>query len=174
MNAIDLLVEQHDEVEALFDELESATSPERKAELFARLADNLAAHAKIEEAIFYPAVREKQTEAILLESTEEHLSIKRLLADLLELDPGDDRFDAKLEVMKEQVDHHAREEEEGELFPKVRKLLDSNELDGLGGEMLSLFESLLEQQPRSLVPAETDAAAPLDARDAQPDTTAIA
>jgi hypothetical protein len=103
----------------------------------------------------------KQTEDMLLESVEEHLAIKRVLADLIALDVDDDQFDAKLEVMKEEVEHHAREEEEGELFPKVEKLIASEELDALGQEMLSKFEELLVAQPRMQVPKETRAAAKL-------------
>jgi hypothetical protein len=161
MNALELLTAQHDEVDALFAEIEETDDAEEKAQLFDELADSLAAHAKIEETIFYPAVMAKQTEEILLESVEEHLSIKRVLADLLELDVEDEHFDAKLSVMKEQIEHHARVEEEGELFPKLKKLLSVDELDGLGGEMLRRYVELLDEEPARSVPGEIDQAAPL-------------
>lgn len=161
MNALDLLKEQHDEVDQLFTLIEEAQDPDEKEDLFAELADNLAAHAEMEERLFYPAVMAKQTEELLLESVEEHLSIKRVLADLMELDPGDEHFDAKLNVAKEQVAHHARVEEEGELFPKVRKLMSADELEGLGSEMARFFEELLEDDPRLDIPGQTDHAAPL-------------
>ena len=64
--------------------------------------------------------------------------------------------------MKEQVDHHAREEEEGELFPEVKKLISADDLVALGQEMLSKFEELLGAQPRLQVPEEITAAASLD------------
>lgn len=159
MNATDLLKEQHDEVDDLIEMIEKGA--ENKAELFRELADKLAAHATIEEKLFYPAVKAKQTEEILIESTEEHLSIKRVLADMLELDCDDEHFDAKLSVMKEQIEHHAREEEEGELFPKVKKLLSSDELEGLGNDMQVMFEELLDGEPRKNVPEETAEAAPI-------------
>jgi hemerythrin superfamily protein len=161
MNALDLLIEQHDEVDSLISMLENAKDAGKKAELFAELADKLAAHATIEEKLFYPAVMAKQTEEILVESVEEHLQIKRLLADMLELDPDDDHFDAKLAVMKEGIEHHAREEEEKELFPKVKKLLGKDDLEALGGEMSAMFEELLEGEPRLNVPSETGEAAPI-------------
>jgi len=161
MNAIDLLKLQHVEVDDMFVEIEKTGSGRRKQELFVKLADNLAAHVKIEESIFYPAVLAKQTEEILLESNEEHLSIKRVLADLLDLDLDDEQFDAKLSVMKEQVEHHTHGEEERDLFPKVKHLLSADELDALGGEMLCLFEQLLETAPRTRVPFEIEAAASL-------------
>lgn len=160
-NAIELLTSQHDEVDELFAMIEKTDDAERKRAYFVELADKLAAHAKIEETLFYPTVMAKQTREILVESAEEHLSIKRVLADLLELDVEDEQFAAKISVMKEQVEHHAREEEEGKLFPKVKKLLDGDELAALGGEMLSLFEQLLEGDPRNDVPSETVEATPI-------------
>ena len=160
MNALDLLIEQHDEVEDLFDMIEKA-SGEKKTELFEELADKLAAHATIEEKLFYPTVKRKETAELLMESSEEHLAIKRVLADLIEMDTDDEHFDAKLTVMREEVDHHAREEEEEKLFPKVRKLMSSEELEALGGEMEALFEQLLSEEPRMSVADETDHAAPI-------------
>jgi hemerythrin superfamily protein len=159
MDALKLLETQHDEVDELFGRIESADDVATKAQLFEELADKLAAHAKIEELHFYPAVVSSKTEDLLIESTEEHLQIKRVLADLLELDPEDKRFDAKLKVMKEEVTHHARKEEEGELFPKVKKLLSEDSLEALGAEMERAFEELLEGAPRCDVPAETSQAA---------------
>ncbi|MBA3540381.1 MAG: hemerythrin domain-containing protein [Deltaproteobacteria bacterium] len=164
MNALALLKKQHDEVDALIARIETASKAKdtrRKQAAFLQLADNLAAHVKIEETIFYPAVTAKQLEDTLLESLEEHLSIKRVLTDLLEIDIDDPRFDAKLSVMKETNEHHTREEEEKELFPEVAKLLDSNELERLGDEMLAKFESLMMGAPRDKVATETAEAAPL-------------
>ncbi|MDQ3296244.1 MAG: hemerythrin domain-containing protein [Myxococcota bacterium] len=157
LNALDLLVMQHDQVEELISQLEEDDlEVDKKRVLFRELADNVAAHATMEEQIFYPAIRAKQTEEILLESTEEHLAIRRVLADLLETDLDDPRFEARLSVLKEQIEHHAREEEEKELFPKLRRLMPAEELDALGSEMLALFERLMTQDPRLEVPKQTD------------------
>jgi hemerythrin superfamily protein len=162
INALDLLMEQHTEVDRLIEKIEKADRPELKRELFVQLADKVAAHATIEEKLFYPSVMAKQTHELLLESVEEHLAVKRVLADMLALDVEDEHFDAKLTVMKELLRHHAHDEEEGELFPKVRKLLSSDELAGLGNELLAMFEMLLERgQPRMIVPTETAEAAQL-------------
>ena len=89
MNAIDLLESQHREVAKLFPRIEKAASPAAKEALFAEIADKLAVHAAIEEHHFYPAVKAKRTEDILLEALEEHLGIKRVLADLLETEASD-------------------------------------------------------------------------------------
>jgi hemerythrin superfamily protein len=161
MNAIKLLKQQHDEVDELIETIEKAKSSRAKEAAFLELADKLAAHAKVEESLFYPAVMAKQTEDMLLESVEEHLQIKRVLADLLDLDIDDEHFDAKLSVMKEEIEHHAREEEEGDLFPKVKKLFSADELEGLGNDMMAMFETLLTGAPRKSVPSETDKAASL-------------
>lgn len=95
MNAVAKLERQHREMEELFAKLERADRDERKQKLFTQIADKLAVHASIEEEAFYPAVKAKRTEDILLESLEEHLGIKRVLADLINLDAGDETFDAK-------------------------------------------------------------------------------
>ena len=123
MNAIDLLKSQHREVAKLFSKLEKASKAADKTELFEEIADKLAVHAAIEEHHFYPAVKAKRTEDILLESLEEHLGIKRVIADLLEVSAEDETFDAKAKVLKEQVEHHV-EVEESDLFPKVKRLFD--------------------------------------------------
>ncbi|HUS30327.1 MAG TPA: hemerythrin domain-containing protein [Kofleriaceae bacterium] len=162
IDALELLTSQHDEVEMLFSEIEDSDDADEKAELFRELADKLAAHSTMEEKLFYPSVMAENTADALLEATEEHLAAKRILADMLEMDPDDDRFDAKLSVLKENVRHHAREEEEGKLFPKVRRMFSADELAGLGNDCLAFFEQLLERNPRMNVPAETAEAAPLD------------
>lgn len=160
IDALELLTEQHDKVDDLIAQLEDDDlDPNKKATVFRELADNLAAHSAMEEKLFYPAVRAKQTQEILLESTEEHLAIKRVLADLLETRLDDERFDAKLAVLKEEVEHHAREEEEDILFPKVRQFFDQEELIALGSEMIALFEALMAKEPRKDVRAQTGKAA---------------
>ena len=161
MNAIELLKNQHEEAKALFKKIESA-GDEEKQELFERLADALAVHATIEEKHFYPATKNARTEELLQEAVEEHLAVKRLIADLLEMTPEDPQFDAKIAVLKENVEHHV-EEEESELFPKVRKMLDMDELEDLGMVMEDMAEDLKASgAPRDAVPMETGSAAPLE------------
>jgi hypothetical protein len=161
LDVLQILASQHTEVDDLFEKLEAGGGD--RAALFSELADKLAAHATVEEKIFYPACMATQTSELLHESVEEHLEVKRLLADMLELDPEDDEdeFEAKLSVLKENVSHHAHAEEEGKLFPMLRKLLSSDERAALGNDVLALFEALIEQSPRFHVPEETGEAAPL-------------
>jgi hemerythrin superfamily protein len=161
MDAIELLDAQHRDVERLFSQLEGARG-ERKARLFRELADLLAIHATIEENHFYPMVKTSDTEDLVMESLEEHLAVKRLLADLMKLSPEVEEFDAKLTVLEEQVEHHVKEERE-ELFPQVRRLLDAEQREAIGQIMTATIVGV--QSPRLDVPLQTRAAPPLEPRE---------
>src|SRR5688500_20212022 len=130
MDAIKFLIDQHRKLEAQMKTAVDAQEPKARAASLARVGDDLTKHITSEEELFYPAVRAKRTEDILLESLEEHLSLKRVLADLLALAPGDDKFEPKLHVLVEQAEHHHEEEEE-HLFPKAGKILAAAQLDAL-------------------------------------------
>ncbi|HEX8115004.1 MAG TPA: hemerythrin domain-containing protein [Kofleriaceae bacterium] len=158
-DVLELLSAQHREVDDLLEKLEQGNG-DREA-LFVELADKLAAHAAAEEKVFYPSVMAEQTSALLHESVEEHLAIKRVLADLIAMKVDDDEFQAKLAVLKEEVSHHAHEEEEGKLFPELRAALSRDELAALGNEFLVVFETLMQSHPYRNVPGETKEAAPL-------------
>ena len=161
MDAIDLLRMQHQQMEHAMAQLLGIEDTAKKKAAFSDFADELTVHIASEEQIFYPAVKAARTEDILLESLEEHLSLKRFLADLIEMDAASQTFDAKFKVLKEQAEHHHREEEE-HLFPRSRKLLDAERLDALGNEMLALQRKLDRQgEPRELVADQTGTAAPL-------------
>jgi len=159
MNAISLLIQQHRQMEEMFESAMKAAGKQR-AKLCGDVSDALMSHVSIEEKLFYPAVRAKRTEDALLESLEEHLSLKRLVTDLLDLDASDPRYESKLHVLKEQAEHHHEEEEE-KLFPQVKKLLTEDELDELGDVMETAQLKLLAGQPRELARTQTDAAAAL-------------
>jgi len=162
MDAIKLLKDQHAEVNALFEKYDglSERAKKTKLQLFEKIADRLAAHDAIEERIFYPSVKTEDTEAELLESLEEHLSAKRVIADLLETSIQDETFDAKMTVLKELFSHHRREEERT-LFPQVKKDLEADTLQELGSRMEAMFDTLMDKSPRREVPRQTDAAPPL-------------
>jgi hemerythrin superfamily protein len=161
MDGVQFLIDQHRSLEARMKRLQDARSSSERATLLAEVGDHLTVHITSEEEIFYPAVRAARTEDILLESLEEHLSLKRLLADLLELAPDATTFEPKFKVLKEQAEHHHKEEEE-HLFPKVRTLMDAAARDALGERMSALQQRLQrEGAPREAVADQTDEAAPL-------------
>lgn len=161
MDAVELLIQQHREIEARLDRLLDSHDPAQRAALLAEVGDHLSVHIASEEQVFYPAVKARRTEDILLESLEEHLSLKRLLADLIEMAPAEKTWSAKAKVLQEQCEHHHEEEEE-HLFPKVGALLDDAERLALGGRMLALQQELrAEGAPREAVAEQTEKAAPL-------------
>ena len=161
-DVLEILATQHAEVDMLIEKIEKRDGNRRV--LFTELADKLAAHATIEEKIFYPAVMARETDDMLHEAVEEHLALKRILADMIAMRVDDEEFEAKLSVLKEQVTHHAHKEEEAKLFPKVKRMLSADELAALGNEVLVMFEDLMKSHPYKNVPAETDAAAELPRR----------
>jgi len=136
LDAVDLLTRQHRTLEATMKALKASTDDAERAALLARAGDDLTVHLASEEEIFYPAVRERSTEDILLESLEEHLSLKRLLADLIALPLSAPTFDAKFQVLKEQAYHFAR------TGKKVRARLEdvTDLVHQRVGEMDALYE----------------------------------
>jgi len=160
VEATKLLKKQHDEVKELFKQFEAAEEESEKQELFEQIADDFAAHGEIEEKIFYPAVYVGPLKEKLQEAVEEHLAAKRVAADLLDMEPSDEQFDAKMTVLKELIEHHV-EEEEGELFPLVRQNFAREELEALGDQMEQMFEQLQQDEPREAIRSETDHAPPL-------------
>lgn len=159
-DVLEILISQHREVDELM-ELLLKGEGDRQA-LFTELANNLAAHATVEEEVFYPAIMAKETKDMLNESLEEHLAIRRLLSDLITMKLDDEGYKAKLHVLKEQVDHHAHKEEEDELFPKVKDMFSSDERAAIGNELLVMFTELMATHPYKNVPSETAAAAELE------------
>ena len=147
MDAIEQLESDHQEVKALFDEynelVDSDGSDGDKQAVAQEICAKLTAHALVEEELFYPAARDALDEPDLInEATVEHASAKDLIAQIEASDPSDEMFDAKVKVLGEYIEHHVREEE-GEMFPKVRKT--DMDLDDLGAEMFSRKEELLAE-----------------------------
>jgi hypothetical protein len=142
MNAFELLKKDHENVSALFKQIEAA-SETNKTGLFARLKNELDVHAHIEETIFYPVLEATaETREITLEAYEEHNVVKDLLAELESYGTPDDEWDAKLTVLKENVEHHV-EEEEGEMFDKAADVLSQDQIEQLGDQMAAEKQQLM-------------------------------
>lgn len=154
MDAITLLKEDHRTVEQLFKRFEQAgdRAHVQKRQIVDRIIQELSVHAAIEEQVFYPVARTTvpDTEDIALESLEEHHVVKWLLEELVDMDPAQERFDAKVTVLIENVRHHV-EEEENEFFPMVRKALGRNELADLG-ETLADAKASAPTRPHPRMP----------------------
>ncbi|MDX2023698.1 MAG: hemerythrin domain-containing protein [Deltaproteobacteria bacterium] len=147
VSAIDMLEAQHREVEELFDQFDELAEDDPASEnayLAARtICDRLTQHAVIEEEIFYPAARTQDTEDLVAEAAVEHLSVKRLIADVEAMSAGDEMLKATVSVLQEQVEHHVEEEEQS-LFPQVSQDLSSDELDRLAEQMRERLTDLQE------------------------------
>ena len=134
-DALAVLKDDHREVEALFTKFEALgrRAYKTKAELVHQMTVALSKHAAIEEQVFYPEVRRAVSSLgdEVLEALEEHHVVKWTLSELEDLTPEDERFQAKVTVLMENVRHHVREEERG-LFPQVRKAMAAAKLQELG------------------------------------------
>ena len=153
MDALTLLEQDHQKVKQLMGEIEKTTERgiKTREQLFNKLVEELTIHEKIEEQIFYPEVMEratsKQLEELVTESYEEHHFVDIVKAEI-EGTPFDaEEWAAKFKVMMENIEHHAFEEEEGKMFPKVRRALGKDELEDMGTRMQELKEQLMEGMP---------------------------
>ena len=136
MNAIDLLKEDHDRVDKLFQKVKATEEGEHQ-ELFEKIKEELDIHAHIEEVIFYPRLKEEGDEElkkIVLEGVEEHRQVKMFLKELSSLADDSEKFEPKLKVVMENVEHHVQEEE-GEMFKMVEEQFDASVLEEMGAEM---------------------------------------
>jgi hemerythrin superfamily protein len=149
-DAIALLTDDHKAVKKLFKSFEklneektSRETNKGKAELVGQICLELAVHAQIEEEIFYPAVRKAIDDSELMDEADvEHATAKELIAQLGTMKPGDDHYDAKVIVLSEYINHHVKEEE-GEMFPQLRKT--KLDLDALGKKLAKRKQELLEK-----------------------------
>jgi hemerythrin superfamily protein len=133
MDAITLLKKDHDDVNAMFEEFESADE-DRKFELAAEICQALTVHATIEEEIFYPQVREAiDAEDLMLEAEVEHDSAKYLIERIQEGEIDEVQLSAMIKVLKEYVNHHV-DEEQRKMFPRVKRA--ELDLQAIGRELL--------------------------------------
>ena len=145
--AIELLKADHRKVEDLFEQYESQKEGDddaRKATALA-ICQELTVHARMEEELFYPWLREQldDEDMELVEEAEvEHAGAKDLIAQIEESPGVDAKFDAKVKVLSEYIKHHVKEEEE-EIFPEVSD--QAEELDTLGQEMTARKEELKDE-----------------------------
>lgn len=148
MNAIDLLEKDHREVKSLFrkyDKLvQSEAGGEERQALAQQICQELKIHTQIEEEIFYPAAREALPEGDLVdEATVEHASAKDLIAQIEGDGPDAPLYDAKVTVLGEYINHHVQEEEK-EMFPKIRRRMDIKEV---GARLQARKEELKGSMP---------------------------
>jgi hemerythrin superfamily protein len=136
MDALALLKSDHDTVRSLFRDFEEATEAEntdRMEELAQTIFSELEVHTAIEEEVFYPEAERagSEVEELVKEGVEEHHVVDVLIGELQKLQPNDETFTPKMTVLIENVEHHA-EEEESEMFPKLREAFSDERLQQMG------------------------------------------
>jgi iron-sulfur cluster repair protein YtfE (RIC family) len=138
-NILDLLKKDHEKVAKMLEKLADTTENAIKTreEIFAKLAAELSSHEKFEEEVFYPQIKNKtenaETEDLVDEAYQEHHVVDVLLAEMKSLSVDQETWTAKLTVLKENIEHHV-DEEENALFPKAKKILNSEELQEMGAQ----------------------------------------
>ena len=148
MNAIELLKEDHDKVDKLFQKVKATEESEHPA-IFEQIKMELDVHTHIEETIFYPKMLEEGDEElqdIVKEGIEEHRQAKMFLRELANLSDDSDKFQPKLKVLMEDIEHHVQEEE-GEMFKMVEKQFDAAVLEELGKEMEAEKKKVMKSKP---------------------------
>ena len=145
MNATKFLKQQHDEVKGLFKRIQATKDEDRLQELYDDLEQRLIAHTQIEEELFYPVARGlKDCEELVAESIAEHRAVDAICDEIAELDTFDDVFLGKVKALMDTVLHHVQEEED-ELFPKVEKELNNNQLDDLGNQLEERYNEIAKE-----------------------------
>ena len=153
MDALTLLEEDHRKVKKIMADLEKTTERgiKTREELFGKLVQELTIHEQIEEQIFYPEVKaraeSKQLKELVAESYQEHHFVDVVKEEIEDTPFEAEEWAAKFKVMKENIEHHADEEEEGKMFPKVRKVFSREELQSIGTRMQELKEQLMQGVP---------------------------
>jgi len=131
---LELIAADHREVERIFAQLESATNLEKLYQSFNELYKELNLHARAEELVFYPGLREyEDTNEMIEEAESEHEEAAALLEEIKSLSPDLPEFKTKVAELKRAVLHHVQEEE-AEVFETARDCLDDQQLKQLGQE----------------------------------------
>jgi iron-sulfur cluster repair protein YtfE (RIC family) len=146
MNLYEMLHRDHERVRELFNQLERTGESEEghREHLFSALHRELDIHSQAEEKFFYSQLRgEQETREIILESFDEHKDVRKLLGELEAMDKGSAEWTAKLRTLRENVEHHVAEEE-NELFPRAKKVLQEDEAAGIAEDIESFKEEHTE------------------------------
>lgn len=155
-NAIALLKQDHATVRSLLEELAATTgrSAQKRTTLLSKITTEVQVHTQIEEEIFYPAfrdaVKKKEDAKLYFEALEEHHVVDLVLPEIQKVDPSAEEFAAKAKVLKDLIEHHAKEEEK-EMFPRARQVMDQEQLEELGVRLQERKGTALTREVRQAV-----------------------
>ena len=144
-NIYNLLHTDHETVSTLFKQMEAAEDTTTRERLLGTLKEELLVHSQAEDQVFYRPLKERdESREIILEAAEEHRVVTRVLGELERLSAENERWAARLSVLKELVEHHV-EEEEGEIFKKAKTLFDRERERELGTAFLEQKKLVLAE-----------------------------
>jgi hemerythrin-like domain-containing protein len=157
-DVIDILEQDHREVEQMFAELESLRGASTEEDLARRkdLADQvtieLVRHSVAEEVLVYPQVEDKVGAEEADHARKEHAEAEETLQRLEKLDADDPAFDDELSTLMSEIRHHI-EDEEDEIFAQMRQVIDADDLRKLG-QRVEAFKKVAPTRPHPNVPNE--------------------
>jgi hemerythrin superfamily protein len=137
MNVFDQLIQDHNRARDIIKQLMSTESRHKltRIDLFNELKRELVAHSHAEEKLFYPKlVDQKPTHDLIEEGINDHHTVEKLLDRISSLSVESDDFLNAISDLQKMVEHHVQEEE-NQVFPKARQLLDQNQFEPLGEQV---------------------------------------
>lgn len=151
MNALELLRNQHREIEGLFDKMREESDARTKKQLLTQLASMLMGHTAIEEKLFYPSSQklltgDEQGQEKVLQFYEEHALVKTALESLIRTPANDKRWMARCKVLEELFHTHVQEEEQ-DLFARIEDEMSAEDLDRLGIQLERRWEAETSKTP---------------------------
>jgi hemerythrin superfamily protein len=152
-DVVDLIVQDHRELQRMFAELRS--DPSKRKALAPVMSTLLFAHSRAEESEVYPKARAAGGQDDVEHSQEEHLAADQLAERLTGLDPESDEFSDVLDQLIEAVTHHLEEEEES-VLPHMRERLSTDELTDLGERFLAARAEHLGDQPDDITKSQLE------------------
>lgn len=145
-DALEMLKDDHRQVEALFKQYEQLASGDdvaAKEAIATDICEKLTIHAQMEEEVFYPAARQVlDKQQIIDEAEEDHADAKELIAELEEMSAEDDAYDRTVKSLSDAIAHHV-EEEEGEMFTKLRQA--GMETESIGERMAKWKQEIMDE-----------------------------
>jgi hemerythrin superfamily protein len=139
VSAIELLKQQHREVDGLFQRIKVANGDERIS-LLGQVAEALTIHAALEEHFFYPFAREQGAEGLIDESFQDHAEVKQLISEILQVKQTDPRLSELCLRLERMVTEHVSQEE-ASLLPTVQARANPDELLSMRAEMQEAIDS---------------------------------
>jgi hemerythrin superfamily protein len=151
-DVIELLEQDHREVELMFAEYERTTDPQDRRAIADKIIMELVKHSECEEQAVYPAMRKAlpNGDELVEHEISEHSEAERVMKQLDGMDPTNPQFGVLMAQLIEEIRHHVQEEE-GEAFPKFRAAVDKEQLDKLA-DVVEGLKKIVPTHPHPSAP----------------------